>query len=103
MKRILLLGTALTGCATVNLASTQCGAKQELQAAAWKVAAVEAQALVCNAAGTSIEACESAAGATLVATAVANSAAEANDVLRCAAALIADAGHAKTVTPTVAK
>ena len=98
--KLLFLALALSGCATVKLAETQCGAKQELQAAAWKVAAVEAQALVCNAAGTSVEACEEAAGATLASSAVAGSAREANDVLRCAAALIADAGHAKTVTPT---
>jgi hypothetical protein len=90
------------GCATVKLAETQCGAKGELRAAALKVAAIEATALVCTQTGSTVEQCEEAAGASVAAAAVANGSREANDVLRCAAALISDAGKAKSVTPVAA-
>lgn len=95
-----LMALVLSSCATVKLAATQCGAQGELKEAAGVVMSVEAVALVCAASGQSVVSCEESTGATLAAKAVVSAPAEVNDVLRCAAALIADAGKAKTVTPT---
>jgi hypothetical protein len=94
-----LFACSLAGCATfrsdVTQASQQCAASQHLKDAGMKVAPYEAKAVACLAEGaeSSIEACEGAVGASVVAVAPE----EATDILRCAAALVSDAAKGKAI------
>lgn len=98
------LALSLSGCATfrsdVTQASQQCSLSQHVKDAGIKLAPYEAKAVACLADGqaSTIEACESIVGADVVATAVSNAPEEVTDILRCAAALVADAAKGKAIS-----
>jgi hypothetical protein len=106
MKLLAVLATVMClGCATVKLAATQCGAAGEFKAAGAKLAPVEAQALTCLASGaeSTVEACETKVGASVVALGVVNSPTEVGDALKCAAAFVADLAAEKANEATAIK
>jgi hypothetical protein len=93
---ILALALGLGGCAATKLAETQCGAAQELRAAGMVIAGQQASAVACEIQGNgTATACEETAGLRLASEAASNGTAIAEDVEKCAAALISDVASGK--------